>query len=255
MPLLKREDATLYYEAVGEGPPLLLTHGFAATSRMWEEQRQALSNAYRVITWDMRGHGRTLASGEQTDFSREATVSDIRALLDELGHPDAVIGGHSLGGYMSLAFQHAHPERVRALVIIDTGPGYKNAAARAEWNEMALAMGSRLERRGLATLREMSKEMDPSEHISADGLVAAARGMLPQSDSDVILSLPTIHAPTLVIVGQKDRDYLGAADYMTAKIPGAHKVVIENAGHAVNLHQPQRFNQAVRGFLATLPSA
>ena len=91
--------------------------------------------------------------------------------------------------------------------------------------------------------------MDPEDHTSATQLAAAARGMLTQRDSGVIESLPTISVPTLIMVGQKDRDYLSSTDYMARKIPDARKVVIEEAGHAVNLHQPDRFNRALGEFL------
>jgi pimeloyl-ACP methyl ester carboxylesterase len=81
----------------------------------------------------------------------------------------------------------------------------------------------------------------------------AARGMLAQFDSSLIDSLPTIAVPTLVLVGAEDRHFLGAADYMAAKIPGARKIVIPGAGHAANLDQPAAFNRAVADFLAALP--
>ena len=114
---------------------------------------------------------------------------------------------------------------------------------------MALGLAARLERDGLGSLSQMSREMDPEDHTSATQLAAAARGMLTQRDSGVIESLPTISVPTLIMVGQKDRDYLSSTDYMARKIPDARKVVIEEAGHAVNLHQPDRFNRALGEFL------
>jgi pimeloyl-ACP methyl ester carboxylesterase len=91
--------------------------------------------------------------------------------------------------------------------------------------------------------------MDPSDHNSAAGLAMAAGGMLTQRDSGVIDSLSKIAVPTLVIVGEKDRAYLAASNYMARKIPDARQVVIPNAGHAVNFHQPAHFNQTVEAFL------
>ena len=174
------------------------------------------------------------------------------ALLDALGHEQAIVGGLSLGGYLSLAFHAAHPERVRALVVIDAGPGYKSEAPRKEWNEMARGLADRLEQRGLGHLAKLSAEMDPGEHRSARGLALAARGILTQQDARVIEALPTISVPTLIIVGEKDRTYRGPAAYMAERIPGAEKVVIPDAGHAVNLHQPERFDAALGAFLARL---
>ena len=92
-----------------------------------------------------------------------------------------------------------------------------------------------------------------SQHRDATGLAGAARGMLAQQDDRVIQSLDTIAVPTLVLVGANDTNFLAATDYMAAKIKGATKVVIDDAGHAANLHQPAAFNRAVEAFLAGLP--
>jgi pimeloyl-ACP methyl ester carboxylesterase len=204
---------------------------------------------HQVITWDMRGHGRSDSPANQAEYSVEETVADMAALLDTLGHERAIITGHSLGGYMSLAFAMKHPERVRALLIIDTGPGYKSDPRREEWNEMARGLARRLERDGLEHLTKLSREMNPSDHRSAAGLAMAACGMLTQRDSSVIDSLTNIAVPTLVIVGEKDRAYLAASNYMARTIPNATQVIIPNAGHAVNFHQPAHFNETVGSFL------
>ena len=252
MPTLERPDVTLHYEAAGTGPPLLLTHGYAATSRMWEGQARTFSDRHQVVTWDMRGHGRSGSPDDPAAYSQDAAVADMGALLDALGHERAVVGGLSLGGFMSLAFHLTHRERVRALVIIDTGPGYKSEGPREGWNVMARKLADRIEADGLPHLATLSTEMNPDEHESARGLAQAARGILTQHDRRVIDSLPEIRVPTIVIVGEKDRAYRTPTDYMAAKIPGAEKVVIENAGHAVNLHQPERFDAALGEFLAGL---
>ena len=163
--------------------------------------------------------------------------------------PTAIVGGLSLGGYMSLAFYRAHPERVRALLIIDTGPGFKKDEAREVWNKRAHDTGDRFEREGLEVLKSASRERSSVTHRDASGLARAARGMLTQRDARVIESLPDIKVPSLVVVGADDTPFLAASDYMAAKIPGAQKVVIPAAGHAVNIDQPQAFIDAVLPFL------
>jgi pimeloyl-ACP methyl ester carboxylesterase len=164
-----------------------------------------------------------------------------------------VIGGLSLGGYMSLAFHSAHPEMTRALMIFDTGPGFRNAEAREAWNQRARQRADDLDARGLAALGT-SDEVRMSRHRDASGLAGAARGMLTQRDDSVIGSLETITVPSLVLVGSEDRNFLAATEYMARKIPGAAKVVIEGAGHAANLHKPAAFNRAVESFLGGLPA-
>ena len=249
MAILDRDGVQLYYEVHGEGPPLLLSHGYSATSQMWRGQIDALSRHHRLIVWDMRGHGQSDYPVDDSAYSEAETVADMAALLDVAGADRAIVGGLSLGGYMSLAFHLAHPERVRALLIIDTGPGYRNDEAREGWNKNALRTAERYESEGLGRLVTGSPEMRTSTHRSADGLARAARGMLTQTDARVITSLPTIAVPSLVVVGANDTPFIAASDYMAAKIPGARKVVIADAGHASNIDQPAAFNAAVTGFL------
>src|ERR1700712_4441738 len=173
MPYLDRDDAVqLYYEVHGEGTPLILTHGYSSTSAMWQGQIDSFTKAgYQLIIWDMVGHGRSSYPEDQLLYSEAHTVSDIAALLDHVcgAGSRAVVGGLSLGGYMSLAFYRVHPERVRALLIIDTGPGFKKDEARDAWNKRAQETGDRFEREGLAVLQSPSRERSEVSHRDASG--------------------------------------------------------------------------------------
>jgi pimeloyl-ACP methyl ester carboxylesterase len=253
MPKLNRDSVNIYYEVHGSGPPLLLTHGYSSTSAMWQGQIAALSKHHKLILWDMRGHGQSDYPDDALAYSQALTVGDMAALLDQAGAHSAVVGGLSLGGYMSLAFYRAHPQRVRALLIIDTGPGFKKDEARDAWNKRAHETGDRFEREGLEVLKSLSRERSSVVHRDASGLARAARGMLTQRDASVIETLPRINVPSLVVVGADDTPFLAASDYMAAKIPGAKKVVIPAAGHVSNIDQPQAFIDAVMPFLDSLP--
>jgi len=114
MPRIDRDGVGIYYEVHGEGPPLLLTHGYSSTSAMWHGQVDALAKDHKLILWDMRGHGQSDYPDDPNAYSEALTVGDMAAILDAVGAERAVIGGLSLGGYMSLAFYRAHPERARA---------------------------------------------------------------------------------------------------------------------------------------------
>jgi pimeloyl-ACP methyl ester carboxylesterase len=253
MPKIDRDGVKIYYEFHGDGPPLILTHGYSSTSAMWKGQVEALSRNHKLVLWDMRGHGQSDYPDDPAAYSEALTVGDIAALLDVVGARRAVVGGLSLGGYMSLAFYRAHPERASALLIIDTGPGFKKDEARQAWNARAHETAERFEREGLAVLKSASAERATVTHRDARGLALAARGMLTQRDARVIEMLGTIKVPSLVVVGADDTPFLAASDYMAAKIPGARKVVIPRAGHAVNIDQPQAFIDAVLPFLDGLP--
>src|ERR1700680_820077 len=239
MPKIDRDGVKIHYDIHGNGPALLLTHGFSSTSAMWQGQIAALSPHHQPVLWDMRGHGRSDYPEDPAAYSEALTVGDMAALLDEVGAESAIVGGLSLGGYMSLAFYRAYPGRVRALLIIDTGPGFKKDDARDAWNKRAHDTGDRFEREGLAVLKSASRERSAVSHRDASGLARAARGMLTQRDARVIELLPDIKVPALVVVGADDTPFLAASDYMAAKIPGARKAVIAAAGHAVNIDQPQ----------------
>ena len=219
---------------------------------MWQGQIEALSRHYKLVLWDMRGHGRSDYPEDPAAYSEALTVADIAALLDVVGAGKAIVGGLSLGGYMSLAFYRSHPQRVRALLIIDTGPGFKKDEARDAWNRRAHETADRFDREGLAVLKSLSAERASVTHRNASGLARAARGMLTQRDATVMETLPTIKVPSLVVVGADDKPFLAASDYMAAKIPGAEKVMIPAAGHAANIDQPTAFNEGVLAFLDRL---
>jgi pimeloyl-ACP methyl ester carboxylesterase len=253
MPEIDRGGVRITYDITGSGPAFLLTHGYTASAHMFKPNLPALSANNTVITWDVRGHGRSDYPDDQAQYSPQLAVGDMVAILDAAGIERAVIGGHSLGGYLTLRFHLAHRDRVAGLVLIDTGPGYRNDAARAGWNKMATDYAASFERRGLDALGG-SDEVQADVHRDATGLARAARGILTQFDAQVIESLPGIEVPTLVIVGEDDTAFLDGSRYMAAKIPGAQLAVIPAAGHAPNIANPAAFEREVTAFLASIPT-
>lgn len=248
MPTLNRDGVAINYQIDGTGPTVLLTHGFCASSVMWRDNVPALVKAgYQVITWDMRGHGKSDSPDDVALYSAALTVGDIDALLDAAEAKNAVIAGMSLGGYMTLAYHLAHRERCRALMLIDTGPGFKKDEAREAWNNHARGRGDKLLAEGEAVLSASAESRMQEQNYK--GLRNAAYGMLTQQNADAINSLPDIKVPALVVVGDQDKPFLAATDYMSTKIPNARKVVIADAGHASNVDQPAAFNAAVVEFL------
>ena len=252
MPRLDRNGVAIHYEDRGTGPPVLLSHGFAATGRMWDAQVAALCDRYRLIRWDMRGHGDSDAPSDAGRYSHALAVGDMAAVLDACGVERAVLVGLSLGGFLSLLFHVRWPARVRALVLLDTGPGYRSAAARADWNRYAEQQAQMLESQGPAGLRH-SSEVRAEWHRTLAGLPLAARGMLMQTDAAAIDSLPSIAVPTLLVAGADDTDFLPGMAYMAAKIPGARHEIVASAGHGVNVDQPGRVNALLETFLEELP--
>ena len=233
MPTVNRNGVNIYFETHGDGPPIFLTHGFSDNLGIWQNQIEPLSKKNTLILWDLKGHGKTDSPEDMAHYSEEETLLDMLKIFDHLNIKKASLGGFSLGGYMSLAFYKKYPDRVSSLLIIDTGPGFKNDDAREGWNKYAIKSAEKYESRNL------------------QGIGNAARGMLTQKDDRIIKSLPDILVPTLVIVGENDKPFLSAADYMNNKIKNSKKNIISDAGHAVNIEQPELFNSAVLEFLKT----
>ena len=248
--LLTRSGVQLSYEVhnpESTATPLILTHGYGSSKEMWRVNVSALSALRPVIIWDIRGHGDTIVPHDPSFFSAEESVTDMLAILDACGYSTSHIGGLSLGGYLSLCFWMEHATRVTSLVLIDTGPGYRNDEARDTWNARAFAQAARLERDGDSALGS-SPETKLARHDPV-GLALAARGIMAQSGSRVIDSLKDINVATLVVVGANDEPFLGAAAYMSSRIRDAKLVTIPDAGHSANIDQPRAVEVAVNDFL------
>ena len=255
MPVLERQGVHLEYDVHGRGgagTPLLLTHGYGESRRMWEANVEMLARDRPLVSWDMRGHGSSDAPDDATLYTHDACLLDMAALLDRAGAPRAVLCGMSLGGFLSLLFHLRSPERVAALVLVDTGPGFRNPQARERWNEWARQLAAELDARGLSALPG-GREQSPDQHVhGAPGLAHAARGMLVQHDTTAFESLGAVAVPTLIVVGSEDAQFLAAAEVMERRIAEAQKVVLEGAGHAANMDGPEEFNGAVSRFLDQL---
>lgn len=251
MPHAQLNGISIYYEDAGSGFPVLLTHGYGSNAEAWRPQVEELRDRWRVVTWDVRGHGRTESPTDQSQYSEAHVLSDMTSLLGHLGIGRAVIGGLSMGGYLSMSFGLMRPDLVEALIICDTGPGNRKPDSRAAWNESALERAATLEREGFSALSQSAEVQTVlAEHRSAEGLARAARGLVYQSHSGVLGRLGAIEVPTLVIVGQNDEPFHAGISYIASHIPGARRVDIPNAGHASNLDNPKAFNNAVVEFLS-----
>src|SRR5215472_18129392 len=121
MTMLARPCGDISYHLYGSGPAVLLSHGFGATSAMFDPNLPAFAD-HQVITWDLRGHGASQSPADPACYSAVSVQADMEALINEHNIISAVLGGHSLGGYLSLSFTLAFPDLVRALILIGTGP-------------------------------------------------------------------------------------------------------------------------------------
>lgn len=252
MATLQRDGISIYYEIHGSGPTLLLSNGFSGSTKVWAGQLEALSKNYQVVVWDMRGHGQSDAPEDMGLYTRDATIGDMLALLEEVGAKEAHIGGHSLGGYLSIETYRRHPEIFKSILLFNTGPGFKKDEARDGWNAQCVRDAEKFEKRHAEQMSLPESEQRKGTHRSLLGVARAARGILPQDDAKVIESLPDISVPALVLVGDGDKAFKNAAEYMGIKIPGAKSVVIKDAGHNAMMDQPDAVTDAVLEFLGSV---
>jgi pimeloyl-ACP methyl ester carboxylesterase len=263
------DGVRLYVEAHGDGIPVVFSCAFATTHENFRPQVEPLvAGGARVILWDYRSHGRSEA-GDPESYGIEQVIDDLGRVLDHAapGQP-AVVGGLSLGGLVSLHFALRHPERVRGLLLLDSGPGFKNPEAAARWQAQVEKTGSILRERGMTVLTrgkaaataigrdpELPAAQAAARAIEAQDPVAVAEfGRRVAGPAPCVIDdLRRIEAPALVLVGEHDAAYLRAADVMEAKLPKASKLVLRDAGHISNIEAADALNSAVLRFLADLP--
>jgi pimeloyl-ACP methyl ester carboxylesterase len=248
----------------GAGTPLVLLHAFPLDGRMWAPQVEALAGTYQVIVPDLRGFG--AAKDQAVEEAGMALLADdVARLLDDRGLDRVVLGGLSLGGYVALAFMGRHPDRVSGLVLLDTKATADDDQAREDRLKMAdrvLAEGTDFVPEVMLPrlLGETTREHEPEvvEKVAAlireqapEAIAGAQRGMAARpATTDALAS---IGVPTLVVTGEEDA-VIGPeiGRELAAAIPGARFLLVEEAGHLVNLERPEIVNEALLDFLAPL---
>lgn len=253
-------QSSLAYRERGDGPPVVLVHGFPFSSALWEPQLVGLSDRFRVIAPDLRGFGESdLADGP---YGMDVHADDLAALLDALGLERVVLGGLSMGGYVAFEFVRRHRDRLRGLILADTRAEPDTAEGRANRRRMArtaLEEGTDpvIEPMVPKLLSPETREARPEveerlleimRSARPEAIAAALEGMAGRADSRDLL--PRIEVPTLVIGGADDA-ITPAADLraMAEAIPDVRLELLAGAGHVSNLEAPERFNAAVRDFL------
>lgn len=246
------------YTDEGEGAPLLFVHGFPLSRGTWSKQVEAFKTSYRVIAPDLRGLGESEATAGAVPMSRFA--EDLYALLQHLGAGPVILVGHSMGGYVALAFAKAYPQALRGLVLVGTKAGAdtpEGAAARRATAEKVRTEGSSVVVNAMAPKMLAASNSDAAMAASVrdfmapskpEGVIGALLGMAERPDAGTWLG--TIRVPALVITGADDTIIPPSESEALAKaIPGAQLKLIPKAGHLVAFEQADAFNAALGDWL------
>jgi 3-oxoadipate enol-lactonase len=245
-----------YSDSGGDGQAVVLSHGILMDQSMFAPQVPALSPDYRVITWDQRGHGGTAATGP---FSYWDSAADVLALLDHLEIGSAVLGGMSQGGFLSLRAALTAPERVRALILMDTQAGLEDPAIADSYQQLHDIWMDQ----GPAPVQELVSAiiLGPGEWPDYYARWAAADreqfslafGALNDRD-DVTSRLGEISCPVLIVHGTADAAIpMERAEQLRAGVAGpVTMAVIEGGTHSANLTHPDPVNTAIGKFLGSL---
>jgi len=215
----------------GDGPPIVFVHGMGTSAATWEGCTSLLADRFTTIAVDLLGHGRSPLPDDPDEYTRDRTLADLDDVLADLDQP-AVLVGHSLGGYLALAHAATRPGVARAIVVLNTGPGFRDPEKREGWNERA---------------RRNAHRFGVPEQVTTMNL---------QDDSVVMDRLADIQTPTLVLAGGDDRpEYTGSGQYLERKMPDGRLVVIDGGGHS--MHEDSHaaeVAEAIANFMAALTS-
>jgi pimeloyl-ACP methyl ester carboxylesterase len=260
-------DVVLRYDELGAGDPsLLLLHGYTGAAVDFADVAPELARDRRVVAYDQRGHGDSTNTRDAATYTFDQLTADLAGFVSARGLAPIDLLGHSMGGIISLRYVLAHPDRVRSLVLMDTGAapaariaevfGALTAVGREQgmdavfeivrgfWVSQAEASGGTAPETLVERVRRKFSKMDPE----AFAAFADALGDYPS----MVDRLAEISCPTTVIVGENDTGLRASADVLADRIAGAELVVVRDAGHSPQEDQPEAWTAAVRRHLARL---
>lgn len=263
------DGVKLHVEDVGSGTPVVFVHEYAGDHRSWEPQMRFFARRYRCISFAARGFPPSDVPDDPAAYSQDRARDDIRDVLDGLGIDKAHVVGLSMGGFATLHFGIAYPERARSLLIAGIGYGAEREE-REKFRTEATAIAARLEAEGMPTFakayalgptRVQFEVKDPRGHAefaaqlaehSTRGAALTQLGVQRERPSlyDLEDRIAKITTPTLIVTGDEDWPCLVPGIFLKRTIKSAGLLVVPNTGHTINIEEPGAFNAALADFLA-----
>jgi 2-succinyl-6-hydroxy-2,4-cyclohexadiene-1-carboxylate synthase len=257
----------LNVRVAGDGPPLVLLHGFTGSADAWSHLVQPLARLFRVIAFDLPGHGASPAPADPSTARLPRVADALVRALDGLGVRQADWIGYSLGGRTALHVALAHPSSVRALVLEGASPGIADSVARRARAAADAGLADEIERDGLESFVDawmaqplfasqarlpadvLARERARRLRGSAAGYAAALRAMGVGTQEPLWQHLGEIRARVLLVAGAADVKYCALARAMASSLSDARLAVVPGAGHAAHLERPDAWLDAVEPFL------
>lgn len=273
----------LHVERSGQGPAVLLLHGFTGSARSWDEVRTTLAQHFTVLAVDLPGHGLSPAPADPSAYALSRVADCLANTLDHEGFSQAAVVGYSMGGRAALRFALSYPNRCAALVLESTSPGIAGEPERAARRTADEELARLIETRGIEAfvdrwealplwdsqrlLEHPTEDTTRSRHASLrwkevrqrlraqrlaqrpSGLANSLRGAGAGVESPVHDQLPSLHMPVLLLAGALDEAYAAHARLMASRLPQATVYVEPGAGHALHLEAPMRVASLVHRFL------
>jgi pimeloyl-ACP methyl ester carboxylesterase len=266
-----QDGVKLHYEEAGTGTPIVFVHEFGGDWRSWEPQMRHFSRRHRCFTFSSRGYAPSEVPESVASYSQRLAVDDILAVMDAADIAKAHVVGLSMGGFAALHFGLVAPERALSLTVAGAGYGAEKQFE-SYFRQVSLEVARQFEAQGsgqfaptysLGASRVQFQNKDPrgwaefaqqlGEH-DAKGSANTMRGVQAGRPSiyDLEEQLRQMMVPTLVIVGDEDDHCIQPGVFLKKTVPACGLVVLPKTGHTVNLEEPQRFNDFVGEFIATV---
>jgi pimeloyl-ACP methyl ester carboxylesterase len=275
---LERGNLKIYYEDVGEGEPIITSHGLMEDCTYWRETgvTAKLAERYRVISMDMRGHGRSVVDGKPYGFDIGTMANDFSVLADELGLERFHILSHATGGMAAVRYAMTTSERLISLMLTDTGSATAPEFPGVDTEEMRQRFQLAAETRKTSSVGEWMAlaraEPGPflfkmAEHPDSERMWKIFEGFIRRSDpvairnfmmnfyadpNPMVEGLRQIRCPTLVLLGEFDIVFLEPSQILAREIPDVRHVILDGIGHMTAIEDPERTIKEIFDFLETV---
>lgn len=261
------EDVRLHVESAGEGPDVVLLHGFTGSTQSMRDVATALARRFHTLSVDLVGHGRSDAPDALEAYALPRCTHQVTGVLDALAPRRAHLLGYSMGGRVALALCAAQPERVASALLVGASAGIADANARAERRRRDAALAERIERDGVPCfvdtwmaqpLFESQRRRFSAARLAAaraqrldnraKGLANSLRAMGSGAQEPLHDRLATLRTPVCLVAGEDDARFRAIAADLAERMPAAHVQEIPAAGHAAHLENPHAFLRVAQRF-------